>query len=805
MKRTLPFIISLVIGLLAVITAQAQSFVLQGKVLDEQTSDPLPFVNIGIKGQSTGTFSDSNGFYHLDLRKGDYIIVFTCLGYNRIEYHIVTEGKQKIQLDVELTPTAQELNTIVVSGSKYEQKVENSIATIEVMKSQAIQVSNPSSIDKAIDKIPGITIVDNEPQIRGGSGFSSGLGSRVMVMVDDIPVLRGDAGRPDWGFLPVDDVEQIEVVKGASSVVYGSSAITGAINIRTAYPKDKAETKVNTFLGVYSKPSRQKATPWTGMNPLKYGLSVAHLQKTGNLDLGFGVNYYDDHGYIGGTPEAGADSAFNKGEFERRAKVYFNTRIRNQKIKGLTYGINGNFMYSDKAETYFWYDADTNIYRSYPGSLSHMKEFTFFVDPYIKYFSPNGNSHSLRNRVYYGNTEANNNQSNRYLTIYNDYQHTHKFSKIGELMLVAGITNIYSHSYGKVFSGILAANGTTTANENGEFTAENLAVYAQLEKKFFKRLSILLGGRWEYYKIADLTESKPIFRAGLNLQAAKGTYLRASVGQGYRAPSIGERYITTNSGGFGFYPNPALQSETCLSYELGLKQVFRIGKFMGMADVSGFLENYKNYVEFNFGMWGGDTINFTKNIGFRFLNTGPARIYGIDMTVMGEGKLVKNLDIAVLLGYTYSVPMALEPDHIYYTNYETALHRNREYSYANTSSDTTGNILKYRIQHIFKSDVQFTLKKRFSAGFTGLYYGFMKNIDIFLNQLDKPTAMHSGIVKYRQEHNKGNFIVDARLSYSYRDFRFSLMVNNCFNTEYSLRPMTIESPRTTSLQVLLKI
>ena len=81
----------------------------------------------------------------------------------------------------------------------------------------------------------------------------------------------------------------------------------------------------------------------------------------------------------------------------------------------------------------------------------------------------------------------------------------------------------------------------------------------------------------------------------------------------------------------------------------------------------------------------------------------------------------------------------------------------------------------------------------------------MKNIDIFLNQLDKPTAMHSGIVKYRQEHNKGNFIVDARLSYSYRDFRFSLMVNNCFNTEYSLRPMTIESPRTTSLQVLLKI
>ena len=80
MKRTLPFIISLVIGLLAVITAQAQSFVLQGKVLDEQTSDPLPFVNIGIKGQSTGTFSDSNGITQVLHNLLDNAVKFTAQG-----------------------------------------------------------------------------------------------------------------------------------------------------------------------------------------------------------------------------------------------------------------------------------------------------------------------------------------------------------------------------------------------------------------------------------------------------------------------------------------------------------------------------------------------------------------------------------------------------------------------------------------------------------------------------------------------------------------------------------------------------
>jgi iron complex outermembrane receptor protein len=782
---------------------KAQTAIVQGKVMDEQTNEPLPFVNIGILGLPTGTFSESNGLYQIEVTKGEVVLVISCVGYEKQEKHINVDGKKKIALDILMTPISQELSTFVVSGSKYEQKVENSIATIEVLKSQSIIASNPSSIDKAIDKVPGITIVNNEPQIRGGSGFSSGLGSRVMIMVDDIPILRGDAGRPDWGFLPVDNVDQIEVVKGASSVVYGSSAITGAVNIRTNYPTDKPETKVNSFIGVYSKPDRTYATPWTGMNPIIYGLSVSHLQKADNIDLGIGASIYNDQGYIKGTPEGTVDTNFNKGQFVKRGKLYINTRVRNKKIDGLTYGINGNFMYEENAETYFWYNADTNLYRSYPGALSHFKEFTFYVDPYLKYYDKNGNSHALRNRVYYGNTDANNNQSNRYLTLYDEYQYTRKFREVKDLVMVTGITNIYSSSYGKVFSGVLDSLGTTAANQNGGYSAENLAVYAQLEKKFFDRLSILFGCRWEYYQIAGLSENKPIFRGGANLRVGKSTFFRASVGQGYRAPSIGERYITTNSGGFGFYPNPDLKSETCLSYEGGVKQLFKIGKFVGMADFSAFLENYQNYIEFNFGIWGNSTI--TKSLGFKFLNTGPARIYGYDFTLGGEGKVARNLELSLLVGYTYSVPMALDPNQVYYSHKETSSGKTRNYTYSNTSTDTTGDILKYRIQDLAKADVQLTFKKKFAIGFTEKYYGYMKNIDIFLYQLDVQGQMNSGIKKYRQDNHNGSFVMDVRVSYSYRDFKFSFLVNNFWNTEYSLRPITIEAPRTTSLQVLLHI
>ena len=87
-------------------------------------------------------------------------------------------------------------------------------------------------------------MVDGEPQIRSGSGFSYGAGSRVMVMVDDLPVLSGDAGRPTWGFLPLENLEQIEVIKGASSVLYGSAALSGVINIRTRYPDARPLTRI---------------------------------------------------------------------------------------------------------------------------------------------------------------------------------------------------------------------------------------------------------------------------------------------------------------------------------------------------------------------------------------------------------------------------------------------------------------------------------------------------------------------------------------------------------------------------------
>jgi outer membrane receptor protein involved in Fe transport len=788
--------------LLSVSIVSAQNAQIRGKIVDENTGDPLPFVNIGIMDTSVGTFTNEDGIFHFDLPPGHYTLVITSVGYDRMERSVDLELKKPVTLDLYMKATAQELSTVVVSASKYAQRLQESISSIEVLKPSLIENKNMQSIDQALNMVPGVTVMNDEPQIRAGSGFASGLGSRVMVMVDEIPLMRGDAGRPVWNIMPVHDIEQIEVIKGAASVIYGSSALSGAINVRTAWPKEeKHATKVTMFSSMYSRANDNYKTPWTGLNPMQFGLTISHMQKFENVDLGGSITYFNDQGYLGKTPEWADTVGSTTGAYERYIKLNFNSRVRSKKYDGLSYGLNGTVMTGKSATTYFWFDSDTNIYRPYSGSISNFTDVTMYFDPFVKYFSDKGGVHSFRNRFFYNNGNASNNQSNMSFTVYDEYQYQKKFKALGDLVVTGGIMNTYSYSYGQVFSGKLSADSTTTGGAYGTYTSDNFAVYVQLEKKFFHRLTVLVGGRFEYFMLGDLRDSKPVFRAGVNFQASKNTFLRASVGQGYRFPSIGERYITTNSGNFGFYPNPDLMPENSLNTEIGIKQMFHVGKFGGYADLAGFYELYDNYVEFNFGIWGRSP-EYDKNLGFKFFNTGPARIYGLDFNSMAQGLVTRTLSLSFMVGYTYAVPQSTDPHYVFYSD------KKMDYTYINTSSDTTDNILKYRIQHVVKADVELT-RKRWSGGVTGRYCSYIRNIDKFFYDLEAwppgDPAFDIGIVKYREKHHSGNFIVDLRVSYTIRSFRFSAIVNNILNTEYSLRPATIEPTRLTSLQVIYKI
>jgi iron complex outermembrane receptor protein len=288
--------------------------------------------------------------------------------------------------------------------------------------------------------------------------------------------------------------------------------------------------------------------------------------------------------------------------------------------------------------------------------------------------------------------------------------------------------------------------------------------------------------RWERYTL-DRTddESRPVTRAGISWQATKATFIRASFGQGYRFPSMAEKYTSTSLGSLNIFPNPELRSETGWSVETGIRQGFRFGNWSGFIDFAGFWTEYRNMMEFTFGIYLPDSnsIPTLKDLGFKSINIGTARINGIDFTINGKGK-AGIAGFSYFAGYTYMNPLDL-------------------------SSDSLGpQILKYRYRHSAKGDFGMTVKK-FNAGITISYQSFIERIDEAFEATILGQEFFPGLKDYRMKNNKGQVVFDIRAGWQItHSSEITLFIKNIFNKEYMGRPGDIQQPRTISLQYILR-
>lgn len=750
----------------------AQKGTVKGTVTDAKTKESLPNASVLFNG--TGMVTDIEGNYSVELNTGEQTLTFQFLGFETIKKTVTIEEGKTITLDVALKDIAQTLGPVVVTGGQYEQRIEEVTMSMEVIRPDLATEKAATSIQTAVNQTPGVQIVDSEPQIRGGSGYNFGAGSRVMILIDDVPLLSGDAGRPSWGFLPIENLEQIEVLKGAASVLYGSSALSGVINIRTAYPDEEPLTKINVGTGVYDNPATSYAKPWVdGNNPTTANINFFHSRRIGNLDLVWGGNLNTDEGTIG--PEPGGTI----GNFDRRARTNLNLRYRSKKIKGLSFGVNSNWQVSASAGSLLVLDVDSGFYTNFPGSQTVGNSTKWYIDPYITYARNAYEKHSIKTRWYNNGNSQNNNQSNRNDWYYGAYQYYRKIKSI-DLNLTAGLTASKTYSISQLYQG--------NEDGSGESQAENQGAYIQLEKKFFDRLNVSAGARYERFKINNDEEGRPVFRAGFNYKAAEYTFIRASWGQGYRFPTIAEKYISTQVGPIRIFPNFDIQSETSWNAEVGIKQGVKIGEFKGYVDAAIFRQQVQNAVEFNFGQY-GTTGNLLQDLGFKSINIKESRIQGYEASFAGKGA-IGDVDITVLAGYTFIHPYNLHPNDTI-----TELGNGAAVTYASSSVDTSG-ILKYRYEHMVKSDISFKYKK-FTLGVTYNRLSWMKNYDKVFIDLDKIGLLKTGIAQYRED-TQGQPIewIDLRLLYDFNEnFRISLITNNAMNVEYMIRPLDASKPR----------
>ncbi|MCX6295215.1 MAG: TonB-dependent receptor [Bacteroidetes bacterium] len=168
--------------------------------------------------------------------------------------------------------------------------------------------------------------------------------------------------------------------------------------------------------------------------------------------------------------------------------------------------------------------------------------------------------------------------------------------------------------------------------------------------------------------------------------------------------------------------------------------------------------------------------------GFQSQNIGNTRISGIDVSLLGQGKMGP-ITANLLLGYTYIDAI------------QTDFNLERDSAF-NTSKN---NLLKYRYKHSGKADIELGYKK-VSLGMSMRANSFMENVDSYF------VVFFPGMKEYRKEHDSADGIFDGRISYQLNNTaKIAFIVNNIFNREVMGRPMDIQPPRVFVVQLTVKL
>ena len=773
---------------------------ISGIVREKSTNTPIVGAKITASDGSKA-ISDFDGKFILNSQKFPVTIITSMMQFlndtitvNKVEEIVIKMGEQ-----------TKDLATIVVSAGRRKQAIEEVPVSMEIIRPQLIDNKGITDLEQAVDQTPGVFTMDGQVSIRGGSGFAYGTGSRVLLLWNGMPLLSGYAGDTQWNAIPMEQTAQIEVMKGAASVLYGSGALNGVISLVEKEPGIIPETKVKVAYGFFDNP-RRTSLKWWSKTPMMQQIEAYHGQMFKKMGYTLSTTLFHNDGYRGG-------------ETEQRGRISGSLFFKPQKILRLKAGLGYNYQYQKTGNFLIW-QSDSLGYTPSVGADTSNSESTltynighrFFIDPYLKYIDKYNNRHNLKARIY---SATNNNinkpqQGSGAIIYFSEYQFQKQFGN--GITLTSGISDIYNVVVSKLF---------------GDHTSNNIAAYGQYEHKIGK-LDITAGVRLEYFEMdgksgdTDFMLSKkdsltlpfyPVFRTAFHYELAKYTHLRASLGQGIRYPSVAERYTETSVGALNIFPNPTLRPEIGWAAEIGIKQGVKIGSWKGMLDVAAFVNEYSNMMEFSFIYFNPITqlplnpvnpspedMQFLTNgqyniadwVGFQAQNAEKARITGLDLSFNSSGK-IREVELISLLGYTYMNPISLNNNPLYTANF----------------SDKNTNMLKYRFKHLAKADVEVNYKK-LSAGFSCRYNSFMKNIDLTFEEdldpsLNTTVYLLPGLKEYRKKYNKGSLVFDFRFGYKINEFmRIGLIANNILNTEYSSRPGDIQAPRNFMLQLQMK-
>ncbi len=647
----------LVIWILSLATAAAQTGVITGRVTDMRSGEPLPGVNVLVQGTLRGAATDTSGRFSIQaVRPGTYTLSFALVGYKReMRSGVpVTEAKA-IDLVVQLSAVAISTEPVVVTASKHEQSFQEVPASVSVLDAAGLAYRNAVTVDEALRYVPGVNMTYDQVNIRGSSGYSRGAGSRVLLLVDGIPLLTGDTGELNFESIPTGQIDRIEVVKGAASALYGSSALGGVINVITRRVPDDPETRIRAYGDMYAKPSFSQ-WDWSGGTRFQGGISASHSRHIGPVGLSLYASRMTDDSY-------------RQNDWKKRTNLALRSDVGLSADDVLS--VTANYLNQYRGAYLYWKDLAHALVPpdAYQGETIHSTRF-YTTAIYTHTIAP---SALVTTRALWF--------KNRFTDTLGDRVDESKSDVLrGEVQVSWLPTDRHILAFG-----VEGNYDQVRASLFGNHHGGGGAAYAQDEMTLFDPLRLTLGARFDIQSLDSMeTSSQFNPKAALVYALAAGTALRASVGRGFRSPTVAEAFTSTNIGGFTIVPNPALKPERSISYEVGANQV--LGE-NAVIDLALFQNDFWDLIETGFNAQGQG----------QFSNVTRARIRGLEFS--SQLQFFKRA-LSCELSYTYIDPRDL----------------------------TANDVLKYRHRHIFYLSAVGHVSL-FSLGVDFRYLSKMEKID----------------------------------------------------------------------------
>lgn len=293
----------------------AQETSIKGTVTEN--GKPIPLANILLKGTNKGTSTDIDGYYSIEnMEPGEYVLVATSLGYRTYQSKISLAPNETKTINIQLEAKAESLEETVVTGTLKPVSRLESPVPVEVYSPTFLKKNPTASVFDALQNVNGVRPQINCNVCNTGDIHINGLeGPYTLVLIDGMPIVSGLGTVYSLTGIPNSLIEQIEIVKGPASSLYGSEAVGGLINIITKNNQTAPEFFADGF-----------ATGWGEYN-LDIGSKITIGQKTNML---LGINYFNYDNPIDNNGDNFTDvtlqdriSIFQKWNFERKDNRIF--------------------------------------------------------------------------------------------------------------------------------------------------------------------------------------------------------------------------------------------------------------------------------------------------------------------------------------------------------------------------------------------------------------------------------------------------------------------------------------------------